>query len=502
MRSQNIKYKISSGGVCLFMLLLVFAAVNPVAPFAYAEEPAAEYDNGVEGRNTEIADANDRVELYASTPSTVSISFSPASGSASLSPSTSAGASAQINVLATVSVNNSDGYSVYLKGNSTNLTGKNNSSSIIPGATTAKTYASMDVNTWGYNATEGTAVPANATYKAITVSTNGEKIAENTNRKIASDTKKIMLSFAAKINDTKPADIYQNTITLSVVSSPLQTTLSDIVNMQDIDSDICKASATYETKQLKDTRDGKYYWVTKLADGNCWMTQNLDLDLSTSTKLTSATSDVAADWTPGASTESSATSSTTSSDTTGQRSWSLGNYRITSPAAFSNCGSNKTSAADCASQFTAYNTPTTPNKDELAHYILGNHYQWNAATAGTGASITNSNASSSICPKAWKLPTTNADVAGSYLKLWTTSDIGADKAKAVASPYYFVNGGLVGSASKLFYLGGNDAYYWSSLTGSGASTAFNFYSGASYNGVNPNSSASRSLGMSVRCVAR
>ena len=33
------------------------------------------------------------------------------------------------------------------------------------------------------------------------------------------------------------------------------------------------------TKQLRDNRDNKYYWVAKLADGNCWMTQNLDLDI-------------------------------------------------------------------------------------------------------------------------------------------------------------------------------------------------------------------------------
>lgn len=31
--------------------------------------------------------------------------------------------------------------------------------------------------------------------------------------------------------------------------------------------------------QMMDKRDNKIYWVAKLADGNVWMTQNLDYDL-------------------------------------------------------------------------------------------------------------------------------------------------------------------------------------------------------------------------------
>ena len=38
---------------------------------------------------------------------------------------------------------------------------------------------------------------------------------------------------------------------------------------------------------LKDTRDGKRYVVRRLADGNCWMAQNLNLDLYTGMTLTS-----------------------------------------------------------------------------------------------------------------------------------------------------------------------------------------------------------------------
>ena len=56
-------------------------------------------------------------------------------------------------------------------------------------------------------------------------------------------------------------------------------TLSDLANMQDMTTEICTNSALNESKQLTDTRDSKRYQVTKLKDGNCWMTQNLDYDI-------------------------------------------------------------------------------------------------------------------------------------------------------------------------------------------------------------------------------
>ena len=43
---------------------------------------------------------------------------------------------------------------------------------------------------------------------------------------------------------------------------------------------------------LKDTRDGKNYLIRKLADGNCWMVQNLDLELHADTVLTAEDTDI------------------------------------------------------------------------------------------------------------------------------------------------------------------------------------------------------------------
>ncbi len=448
------------------------------------------------------------------TTSTVNISFTPPSGSTSLTPTTTSGQSAQINVAATVSVQNSGGYTVYLKSNSANLVGEKNSNNVIPGATTAKTYNDMDINTWGYTAAEGS-IPDNATYTAPSVSGNGDKLVENANKKIVSDTKTIMLSFATKVNDQKPADTYKNTITMSVVSSPLKTTLSDITNMQNMTNSICADSEIHETKQLRDTRDGKYYWVTKLADNNCWMTQNLDLDLNAqTTPLTPETSDVSGNWVPNsgvwgpdgdepAYTANTASSSTILAENTGQRSWSLGDYRITNPTTPNSCGYPKNDLSQCPEQFTPYTTPTAASGDELAHYIIGNHYQWNAATAGTGGTITSGQATSSICPKGWKLPESNSMAVGTFGGLINAYSIGSDVAKLTSAPLYFVRGGYVDqSTGALFKGAGYEGNYWSSTPYSNDVYAYNLYIGDASAIAPSNFGFDRRNGLSIRCLSR
>ncbi len=490
---------------CLGLAVLAFLLVNP-----FVSSPA----NAMEGENEENSSSvnsqsNEDAGIMplADISSTVGISFSPASGSTALTPTTAAGQSAQVNVLASVNVSNSGGYAVYLKGSSVNLVGQKDSNNVIAGTSAAKTYDDMDVNTWGYSASEGTTVPEGAVYKAVSVSGHGDKLVENTNKKITSDTKSIMLSFAAKVNNQKPADTYKNTITMSVVSSPLQTTLTDIATMQDMTNAICNASTMYETKQLKDTRDDKYYWVTKLADGKCWMTQNLDLDLSTSKALTPVDSDVSSNWTPGFNTASQATAETVNPGSqTETRSWNLGNYRITNPTVSNNCGYPKNDLSQCLDQFTAYDTPTAANGDTNAHYIVGNHYQWNAATAGTGGSITSGQATSSICPKGWRLPESNSKAVGSFGGLLNAYSIvdgdATSMTKLTSAPLYFVRGGYVNQdITYLFTFAGGNGYYWSSIPLSNDNYAYYLYFYSTDNNINPSYRWNRYDGFSVRCIA-
>lgn len=85
--------------------------------------------------------------------------------------------------------------------------------------------------------------------------------------------------------------------------------------MQDMTPGGCAISNEGDTKRLIDKRDGKYYWVAKLADGNCWMTQNLDLDLSTGTTLTPDNTNIPSNWPPSTSTTTGSSFSGYSTDT-------------------------------------------------------------------------------------------------------------------------------------------------------------------------------------------
>lgn len=486
-KSQNVKVK--DAGVTVGRIAGRISCLGLVGLGLLAINPACESVNALTAE--ELANG--------SLTSAVNISFAPTSGNTTLSPTNAAGASGLISVLANVGVTNSGGYSVYLGSSDTNLVGVRNKDVTIPGVSGEVSFENLQDNTWGYTVAEGASIPESATYKAVSKG-QGDTIFTNNSSRIGSENKTFALGFAAKIDNSLPADTYQNQVTLSIVSSPYQLTLMDIDDMQEMTSAVCENTPQLATKQLRDARDGKYYWVTKLADNRCWMTQNLDLDLSTNVALTPEDSDVTASWMPEYTTASTVDGNTISSSSTGQSSWSLGNFRITNPTESNDCGGGKASVADCPSQFTTYTTPALPNKDENAHYILGNYYQWNAATAGTGGAITDGQATSSICPKGWRLPTSTA--SGEFQALITASFISTNVAKLTSAPYFFVRGGYVTqSASTLFNGAGDRGIYWSSTPRPDGTNAYRLYF-ENVSSINPSGSYSRGYGFSVRCIAR
>lgn len=189
--------------------------------------------------------------------------------------------------------------------------------------------------------------------------------------------------------------------------------------MQEMTTDICGKAKENDTKQLVDIRDGKSYWVTKLKDKNCWMTQNLDYDSPSSTKITNPSS-----WT-----NTSAT----------YRAYYDPGYKVVSGTALVDAGSSDT------------------------HLLVGNYYSWASATANSGNSLTTDGAiaTESICPSGWRLPTSKA--GGEFEILTTTYGIGNNAAGSTAlrsAPFYFIFGGLVNSGS--LSVAGTNGYYWSS----------------------------------------
>ena len=241
------------------------------------------------------------------------------------------------------------------------------------------------------------------------------------------------------------------------------------------------------------------------------MTQNLDLDLSTSKALTPDDSDVSSNWTPTNSTLADGTQTTT--DYTAVCVWNLGDYVLTTPNAGTSCGTSGISDfGDCTGvgfQSIAGMAPMTDgNATDVisdntynAHYHVGNHYTWNAATAGTGGTITSTNATDSICPKGWQLPTSNNSNSGSFQALTNAYSISSNtdgSTALVSAPLYFVRSGNVDSGSLRY--AGNSGGYWSSTAYSSTSRAYRLSFDSGY--VDPSYDLNRYFGQSVRCLAR
>ena len=288
--------------------------------------------------------------------------------------------------------------------------------------------------------------------------------------------------------------------------------------MQHMTPEICASASEGETKQLIDWRDGKTYWVAKLADGNCWMTQNLELDLSTSTPLTSELSDVTSSWTPTSNTYTSAQSGDRNNTTA--QSYNLGKYVWKTPNSTNYCQpdtnfsesscspywQNVSSWIPMAEYRTDGVTYDASSQTYDAHYLAGNYYSYVAATAGTGASATSNltKATDSICPKGFELPTSGSSfnsTPGSFYNLLTNAySIGSNTTGGTAmrsAPLFFVRSGYVNPSNYLFNAG-YDGYCWSSVAYSSA-YAYYLYFSSSY--VNPSYNVSRYYGQSVRCVA-
>ncbi len=64
------------------------------------------------------------------------------------------------------------------------------------------------------------------------------------------------------------------------ILNPSDPDLTQITTMQEMTERVCDISRAGAMKSLRDERDGTYYRVKKMADGNCWMVDNLALDLT------------------------------------------------------------------------------------------------------------------------------------------------------------------------------------------------------------------------------
>ena len=290
--------------------------------------------------------------------------------------------------------------------------------------------------------------------------------------------------------------------------------------MQHMTPEICASASEGDTKQLIDWRDGKTYWVAKLKDGNCWMTQNLDLDLTSGESLTPELSDVSKNWNPGATTFTAANQG--SPAPWAVQSWDLGEAVWKTPNSSSDCApSDNLYNSSCSSYWQNVSSDWTPMTEYRtdgvtydantqtydAHYLAGNYYSYVAATAGTGTSATPdlAKATDSICPKGFELPTSGRSfnrTPGSFYNLLTSAyNISSNTAGGTAmrsAPLFFVRSGLVYANGHYLSNVGANGYYRSSVVNSSSEA---YYLQFDSRFVYPSNSYDMYNGHSVRCVA-
>ncbi len=442
------RYLINSIPLLSIVALLVGFAVNTLGSFSWLNNKC--YAN------------SSNIDRYASMP-IASISLS---NSNMISDTAMPGSVATVNTDVSVSVENAESYALILKVDNVNLV--SGSTILIPGDV-------ITSNTWGYKWSDADSY--------ITPSVNGtplDNLPVLDNDGNATFTK--TLTFGAKFSNSAEMGTYHASGILTLVTAP-----KNVVNpfgvetMQEMTPTVCQNANENDTYQLRDTRDNKYYWVTKLKDGNCWMTQNLALELD-NPNINSENTDITGSFPSMSKVSNVSAWPQTSYNLSLEKSWydasewiliesgSANGYCSLATNWFWSCDNLSkiidfaddqtwTSTHDVnfttASQYTGTDGTTSCSKKvgwpigkpiegstvcsiyyddfmmvinekfggSYKHHLLGNYYTYQASLAGTGvinSDINNSeNASGSICPKNWFLPRrTYIDVNGSYAHLF------------------------------------------------------------------------------------
>ena len=476
------------------------------------------------------------------------------------------GSSADSNIITvTVSTNTAYGYTLNATvGEATNYNTRNLIRSGV-----ADNFASIDYgtslaslttdNTWGYSYKPSGNSTSWTNYSGLPLYSDTNNVATLISTQDPADSDSVEFKIAAKASNTQPAGEYRNVINFMAVSNPEpktlevaygaagKTKLNGYYKLQDMNSSICNMAEVEDDElQVIDTRDNKVYWIAKLRDGNCWMTQNLDLDLGTNTLTHNSTTLYHDDTDLGWGTDTATTSWTPTRgtiDATGGTitgwandnntpysvdtgDWYYAGYDgttlLTSTTVNYLTSTNKvtddgvTTVYNDANHTTAYfkNTPFTGTgtSNNGTHGHVGNYYNWSAAVASNDTSAYTSstysnpanNPQNSICPAGWRLPVITSYSASSLgtnefanLNYYYNNKVTNTSAGWEASPLFFARGGNVFSGS--LSNSGNYAYYWSS-TVYNSSDAYYLHFTATY--VNPTLSNYRYYGRSVRCIAR
>lgn len=327
------------------------------------------------------------------------------------------------------------------------------------------------------------------------------------------------------------------------------TYMQDFATLSDIDyAGVWNSMEDWRQFQLTDSRDNKKYWITKLGEGNIWMTQNLDLAIARKYYYHADTDigyeDSSTSWYPN-----TATINLTSSAYSGNyfTSWNFNNAN--GPISM-NPGSASTNWYWDSSQWSNSTTDgynyikgvtgnqfaTSPYSTNGTHGHVGNYYSWAAAVATNSASQYShlQNAPNSICPAGWRLPkydsSLSPDGSSDYTELdravqsvwdsWygTGNTPSSDfDMYLTGAPFYFSRPGMImnymdpntytsSGYGALDGAGDTGSAYWTAtsyiISGYMDTAVFSYYWWGNYIQGSPEYNWGRGTGLSVRCLAR
>ena len=250
--------------------------------------------------------------------------------------------------------------------------------------------------------------------------------------------------------------------------------------LQTFNASRCAAMNTGDVLALSDERDGDTYAVTKLADGNCWMAENLRLD-------------------PSANTFTASNTNNPTSTFNNEASLSYDSTVL--------CNDDTSTCIDQV-LFNANNinrglvsSPATDN-DASSWYSYGIMYGWYAATAGNGNyAMSSGSVTGDICPAGWRLPTGGASGEfKSLTNLLAGGSVVATNDNMLAFPNNFIYSGDYNHDKS----GGRGAYgrYWSA-TANGRIKAYRLGVAANTTiGVTPEGSWNKWDAFAVRCILK
>ena len=250
---------------------------------------------------------------------------------------------------------------------------------------------------------------------------------------------------------------------------------------------------------LTDQRDNQTYAIAKLADGNCWMIENLRLEAEDSKDNNRFNSSIT----------NQSLSQGYNPSFTGLADPEFNNFTTTNANSLYTIeidviGKNAISGSNQASRFPRYNNNNTNQRAEnttktnMNTYSYGNYYTWHAAIADTTDYTGGDHNVTSICPTGWRIPTGN--VSGEYSTLNINANTGSTSESVGLRAYptnFLYSGFFYGSSA---YSRGSYGYYWSSS----ASDSVDYYSyclGLSRSNSSPMADSNKGAGHSIRCVA-